>query len=144
MEGGEIMEDEILLKEIERQRKTLLKKEKDKRIKKEILKLKKLYKEIGSETMETVLSLVKNAAFMTITLEDLQETINMDGTVAEYKNGENQFGTKKSPEVEIYNTMIKNHMGIMRQLTDLMPEPEKTIPKKEDEFLKIARRGNSG
>ena len=138
------MGDDDLLKEIVKERKALIKKIKDKKIKKEILKLKKLFKGISPDTMEIVLSLVKNAAFMTITLEDLQETINMDGTVSEYKNGENQFGTKKSPEVEIYNTMIKNHMGIMKQLTDLMPEPEKIIPKKEDDFLKIARRGSNG
>ena len=123
------MEDDVLLKEIEKEKKSLLKKQKDKRIKKEMLKLKKLFKEIGSETMETVLSLIKNAAFMIVTLEDLQERINEDGPISTYKNGENQFGTKKSPEAELYNTMIKNHMGIMRQLTDLMPAPEKIPPK---------------
>ena len=137
------MGDDDLSQEIVKERKVLIKKEKDKRIKKETLKLKKLFKGISQDTMETVLSLIKNAAFMTITLEDLQETINTDGAVSEYKNGENQFGTKKSPEVEIYNTMIKNHMGIIRQLTDLMPEPPKIIPKEEDAFLKIARRSGN-
>ncbi len=138
------MKSDVFLEDVERERKLRFKKEKDKRIKKEVLKLKKLFKEIGPETMETVLSLIKNAAFMIITLEDLQEKINEDGAVSEYKNGENQFGTKKSPEAELYNTMIKNHMGIMRQLTDLMPAPEKTPPKKEDPFLKIARRQSNG
>ena len=59
---------------------------------------------------------------MTVTLEDLQETINREGAVSEYQNGENQWGTKKSPEVEIYNTMIKNHMTIIKQLSDLLPK----------------------
>lgn len=36
----------------------------------------------------------------------------------EKTNGE----LKKSPEVEIYNTMIKNHLSIMKQLTDLLPK----------------------
>jgi histone H3/H4 len=137
------MKDDASFDEIERERKALMKEEKDKRIKKEILKLRELFKEIAPKTFESVLSLVKNAAFMTITLEDLQEAINEDGTISTYKNGENQFGTKKSPEVEVYNTMIKNHMGIMRQLTDLMPAPEKIIPKPEDAFLKIARRAGN-
>jgi len=138
------MEDDTLSKEIERQAKILLKKVKDKKIKKETSKLKKIFKEIGPELMDTVSSLIKNTAFMIVTLEDLQETINMEGTVAEYKNGENQFGTKKSPEVEIYNTMIKNHMGIMKQLTELMPEPtpitKTTEQQKKDEFNRILRR----
>jgi hypothetical protein len=58
---------------------------------------------------------------MAVTLQDLQDEINVSGCVATYQNGENQWGTKKSPEVEIYNSMIKNHMQVMKQLTDLTP-----------------------
>lgn len=96
--------------------------DKDARIKKEIVKLKKMFKDMDKETMNAVSSLIRNAAFMAITLDDLQETINREGAVSEYQNGENQWGTKKSPEVEIYNTMIKNHMAIIKQLSDLLPK----------------------
>jgi hypothetical protein len=98
------------------------KQEKDKLIKKEITRLKRIFKDIEEDKMNTAISLIKNAAFICVTLEDLQETINTEGTISEYKNGENQFGTKKSPEVEIYNVMIKNHMSIIKQLTDLLPK----------------------
>jgi hypothetical protein len=67
-----------------------------------------------------------------VTLLDLQETINREGAVSKYQNGENQWGTKKSPEVEIYNTMIKNHMTIIKQLTDLLPKQAAKID--EDGF----------
>ncbi|MDP4144151.1 MAG: hypothetical protein Q8936_06645 [Bacillota bacterium] len=117
---------------------------KDQRIKKEINRLKKLFKEMPQNTMNKVISLIENAAFMTVTLEDLQNEIILKGPVCEYQNGENQWGTKKSPEVEIYNTMIKNHMSIIKQLTDLMPEPKKELPKPEDDFLKILRRDING
>jgi len=100
----------------------LIKIQKDARIKKEMLKLKRLFKDMEKSTMDTVSSLIKNAAFMSVTLEDLQETINLEGAIAKYQNGENQWGTKKSPEVDIYNTMIKNHMAIIRQLSDLLPK----------------------
>ena len=100
----------------------LIKIEKDARIKKEMLKLRRLFKDMEKSTMDTVSSLIKNAAFMSVTLEDLQETINIEGAIAKYQNGENQWGTKKSPEVDIYNTMIKNHMAIIRQLSDLLPK----------------------
>lgn len=96
--------------------------EKDKAIRKEMTRLKRLFKDMEKSTIDTVFSLIKNAAFMVVTLEDLQETINRDGAVSEYQNGENQWGTKKSPEVEIYNTMIKNHMAIIKQLSDLLPK----------------------
>lgn len=118
--------------------------EKDIRIKKEISRLKRLFKDMPKSTISKVISLIENAAFMTITLEDLQKVINKDGAVIEYQNGENQWGTKKSPEVEIYNTMIKNHMGIMRQLTDLMPTGSNPKDKKDDAFLQILKRENNG
>ena len=98
------------------------KKEKDKLIKKEIARLKKIFKDLDEDKMNTAISLIKNAAFMYVTLEDLQETINSDGAISEYQNGQNQWGTKKSPEVEIYNVMIKNHMAIIKQLSDLLPK----------------------
>ncbi|HZK52971.1 MAG TPA: hypothetical protein VFC84_02020 [Desulfosporosinus sp.] len=102
----------------------LLKKEKDAKIKKEILKLKRLFKNMEKSTMDTVSSLIRNAAFMAVTLDDLQETINLEGAVSEYKNGENQFGTKKSPEVEIYTSMIEKYMKAIKQLSDLLPKQE--------------------
>lgn len=95
---------------------------KEERTKKEIRRLKRIYKDIDPDVKKATQSLVENAAFMAITLEDLQETINNEGVISEYQNGANQWGTKKSPEVEIYNTMIKNHMAIIRQLTDLLPK----------------------
>lgn len=117
---------------------------KDKRIKKETARLKKLFKNIPKDTMDSVLALINNAAFMTVTLEDLAETINESGAVSEYQNGENQWGTKKSPEVEIYNTMVKNLASVIKQLTDLVPVGAPPPPKELDPFEKIARRGKSG
>lgn len=96
----------------------------------EIKQLSNLLNDVDTKSKKIVDSLVKNAAFMAVTLEELQETMNENGVVSEYQNGENQWGTKKSPEVEIYNTMIKNHAAIMKQLTDLRP---KTLPKPQDD-----------
>ncbi|MED4599881.1 hypothetical protein P9314_04055 [Paenibacillus validus] len=122
---------------------------KDKKITKEYNRLKNLFKNIPTNTLKAVDSLLKNAAFMTVTLEDLQKKINDEGAVSKYQNGENQWGTKKSPEVEIFNTMIKNHVSIMKQLTDLIPEdppppPPLPPPKKQDSFEKILARGSGG
>jgi len=103
---------------------------KEERIKKEISRLNTVFRGLDTKTKKVAESLIKNAAFMAITLEDLQETINSEGAVSEYQNGENQWGTKKSPEVEIYNTMIKNHSTVMKQLSELVP---KTPPKQEDD-----------
>lgn len=114
-------------------------KSKGDRIKKEFNRLKKIFQDIPRDRIDTVISLLSNAAFMTITLEDLQEAINKNGIISEYQNGENQWGTKKSPEVEIYNTMIKNHTSIIKQLTDLLPDEKGTDA--SEEILKFAFSG---
>lgn len=98
-------------------------KTKEERIKKEIRRLSGLFKDLGKDKQSAVKSLIENAAFMAITLEDLQTHINKNGVTSVYKNGENQFGTKKSPEVEIHIAMTKNYTQIMKQLTDALPEP---------------------
>ena len=112
MEGQETKE--VIKEETEKLKKI--------RLEEEILKLNKIFAKVELKTKKSVHSLIENAAFMTITLEDLQQQINKNGVVDKYQNGANQFGTKKSAEVEIYNTMIKNHLAIMKQLTDLLPK----------------------
>lgn len=112
---------------------------KDERIKKEFAKLKKLLSDIPKDKASSVESLVKNAAFMSVTLDDLQDKINEIGVVSEYQNGENQWGTKKSPEVEVYNSMIKNYMGVIKQLTDLVPND---VPIQKDDLMGFVKRVN--
>lgn len=55
--------------------------------------------------------------------------------VSEYKNGENQYGTRKSPEVDVYNAMIKNYASVIKQLGDLLPE----VPPPADELTQFLK-----
>jgi hypothetical protein len=115
----------------------LTKQERDERIKKEFTKLKRLLTDIPKDKANSVESLLRNAAFMSITLDDLQDKINEIGVVSEYQNGQNQWGTKKSPEVEVYNAMIKNYMGVIKQLTDLIPNDK---PIEKDELMGFVKQ----
>lgn len=93
----------------------------DTRINRERERLEKMFAELDEKRRDTAQSLLENAAFMTVTLADLRKTITEKGVVSEYQNGENQRGTKKSPEVEVYNTMIKNYTAIIKTLCDMLP-----------------------
>jgi hypothetical protein len=89
----------------------------------EYRKLKKAIAISGSAAVKKIGDdLMHRAAFLKVTLEDLEVKIRENGYTSEYQNGENQWGTKKSPEVDIYNTTIKNYAAIVRQITDLLPE----------------------
>lgn len=105
---------------------------KDKRIKKEISKFRKIFKNLDEDKKKILEKLIENVAFMSVTLEDLQESIKEKGCIEEYKNGENQFGYKESTESKVYNSTIKNYNTCIRQLIDQLPKNENTPP--EDDF----------
>lgn len=111
---------------------------KDERIKTEIKKLKQTFEdlEIDSRKMQVAESLIENAAFMAVTLEDLQAEINENGVVSTYQNGENQWGTKQSPEAQTYISLINRYNSVMKQLIDLLPEEkQKKAVDEFDEFI---------
>lgn len=117
--------------------------EKDKQVKAEIERLKNILidLDVNEKKMQAAESLIENAAFMAVTLKDLRNKINKDGCVSKYQNGESQWGFKQSPETKTYNQMLKNHMSITKQLTNLLPEEQ--VKEAKDEFLKfVESRGD--
>ena len=109
--------------------------DKNKTIKKEANRLKKLFKDLEENKKKLAKSLIENAAFMSITLEDLKKDIVKYGIKETYVNGKDQYGFKESIESKTYNTMIKNYMNIIKQLNDMMPEQKKID--EDDEFKKF-------
>ena len=99
--------------------------DKNKKIKKEKQKLKKIFNKIGKDKQTIVEKLIDNVAFMSITLDELKEDIKKYGVKETYMNGSNQFGFKESIESKTYNTMLKNYMNAVKQLIDLLPDDEK-------------------
>lgn len=113
--------------------------DREKRISEEHKKLTKTFGKIPTNINKVVENLIGNAAFMKVTLDDLQRDINKTGTMTKYQNGENQWGYKPNADVQTYNTTIKNYSNIIKQLTDLLPkEPPKADTDKLDEFLNDA------
>jgi hypothetical protein len=98
---------------------------KDERIKKEITRLKRVFKDLDKNKLQAVDSLIRNAAFMAVSLDELQEIINVNGYTVEYQNGENQFGTKQSDETKLHVAMTRNLTSIIKQLADLAPQAKK-------------------
>lgn len=99
--------------------------DKDKEIKKRLTKLKEIFKDEPDDKRDLCEDLMSNAAFMGASLKELQDKINKDGMVSDYQNGANQWGTKKSPEVEIYSSMIKQYCTVIKQLIEMVPDGAK-------------------
>lgn len=108
--------------------------EKTKRIKKEEARIKRLFKDIEENRKKLVFTTIADVAFMTVTMQDLRDTIIREGTTATYKNGENQYGTKQSPEAQMYLQLSQKLTQAMKILVDCMPKPEKKTTAPEDDF----------
>lgn len=106
------------------------KKRKETRIKEEYDRLLEIYRDLAENKMQIVRPLIQNAAFMKVTLEDLQVSINKNGCSEEYKNGENQYGKKAAADLQAYNSLIKNYNTVSDRLEKMLP-PEKRKSKLE-------------
>lgn len=111
--------------------------DKTNRIKKEVRRLKKLFANIDENKKKLVYTTIEDVAFMTITMQDLRETIIRHGTTVEYKNGENQYGTKQSPDAQLYLQLSQKQTQAMKILLDCLPKSEKPAPKDDgfDDFV---------
>ena len=109
--------------------------EKQARIKKEINRLKRLFKDIDENKKKLVFTTIDDVAFMTITMQDLRENIIRQGTTCEYKNGANQYGTKQSPDAQLYLQLSQKCTQAMKILVDCLPKTEKLkATQPEDDF----------
>ena len=108
--------------------------------KKELGRFADTYKAAGREQQKICLQLILNAVFMEEQLTQLQAQIREKGVKSEYQNGENQWGEKKSVEVDVYNAMIKNYAAVIRQLGDMLPQ----APAADDELMRFLKAGGGG
>ena len=98
---------------------------KTEKIAKETRRLKKIFKDLEPNKLKTVDALIARAAFITISLQDLEEELNENGWTEEYQNGAYQTGLKKSAAADVHISLTKNLNAIMKQLLDLVPAAQK-------------------
>ncbi len=98
---------------------------KKKKIKQEVSRLKRIFKQLDKNTFSLVQNLINEAAFMSVTLEENRQHIEKNGVKELYMNGKGQFGYKESVESKNYNTMMKNYTNVIKQLIDFLPKEEK-------------------
>lgn len=117
--------------------------EKQKRIKREVNRLKKLFKEIDENKKKLVQTTIEDVAFLTITMQDLRENIVRDGTTVEYQNGENQRGVKQSPDAQLYLAMSQKQTQAMKILLDCMPKTQPGTFTQDDGFIDFLKERNA-
>jgi len=115
--------------------------DKEKQIKKEMLKLKRLFKNLPKDKMKAADGLIQEAAFMKVTLEETRYVIDQEGILEKFEQGAQKF-LREHPATKVYNTMIQRYATVCKQLFDMIPDPE-AGKQAEDElmaFVKKARK----
>ena len=98
------------------------KKKKETRIAEVRKKLRGLCDGLAEKKRAVAIPLIDQAAFMQVTLEDLQAEINQGGCTEEYQNGKNQSGNKATAALQAYNCMVKNFAGVCERLDRILPD----------------------
>ena len=94
---------------------------KETRMKKEKARLLEIFHDLDDNKLAVCDTLFARAAFITVSLQDLEEELSRSGWVEPYQNGENQRGLKKSAAAEVHISLTKNLNAIMKQLLDIVP-----------------------
>ena len=93
------------------------------RQKKEQNRIKKIYKNLPKERLEFAKKLIERAAYMLVSLEDMEEKISEDGLVVRMPQGSYEI-ERAHPLLQPYNAMVKNYNATIKQLSELLPNTE--------------------
>lgn len=118
--------------------------DKEQRIQKEYNRLMDLFSKAPAGQLRLALPLIQNAAFMKVTLEDLQAAINAEGVTEVYQNGANQRGMKQSATLQGYNSLIKNYATVQKQLSQLLGETSAPLMPEGNKFTEFCAAHEMG
>lgn len=94
--------------------------EREKKIKQEINRIKKLYTDFPKDKIKVLEGLMNEAAFIKFTLEDTRIDLIKNGLTELFEQGEQKFNRER-PEAKIYTNFIQKYSVVMKQLIDLLP-----------------------
>lgn len=121
------MEDEEIDKSAMKERTKKEIAEYNRQITNEKNKLTKIFAKSEENIKKIANPLIDNASYMKVELAHLRKYNIENGVKEFYMNGKGQFGYKESVESKTYNNMLKNYMGVIKQLNEMLPKGQ-TIP----------------
>lgn len=109
------------------------KENREKSIRAEKKRLNGLYAKISDKKKKTIAGLIERAAFMRVSLAELEDDLNTYGFTEYFSQGDQEPYQRKRPTADLYNTMNTSYQKIIKQLTDLLPR-EPFEPERDDGF----------
>lgn len=112
--------------------------EKEKKIKQEINRIKKLYKDFPKDKSKVLEGLINEVSFIRISLEEVRQDLIKNGLTELFEQGGQSFNRER-PEVKIYSNFMKLYSSAMKQLIDLLPPEIKK--EEEDALMNFVKKG---
>ncbi|MET1247645.1 hypothetical protein ABWW58_02515 [Sporolactobacillus sp. STCC-11] len=112
----------------------LSKKKQDELINSEIDRLTEIYKDISEDKKKAAQRLIERVAFMTITLQILEDTIKTKGPTYLLVQGSQRM-LIENPAQKSYNAMINRYTAAMDKLINLLPKNDGDEDDGFDEFV---------
>lgn len=114
---------------------------KDERVRKEYLRLKKIYRTLPKDTLVVVEGLIHEAADLRIRLEDIRLDLDENGYDEMFTQSKDQDPyPRERPQARRYIAMNKSYQTIMKQLGDYIPKPEHKKKPEDDGFDAFVKR----
>ena len=113
---------------------------KEERIAAERERLNALFADLDANQLQAAAGLISSAAFLAVSLEDLEAEINANGYIDSYTNGSNQAGEKISAAVQAYTALNAKYQSTIQKLLKIVPKARKpakpiTAPKKRKSWV---------
>lgn len=103
----------------------------EKNIKQEINRIKKLYKDFPKDKTKALEGLINESAFMKVSLEETRVDLIKNGFTELFEQGEQCF-KRERPEFKIYTSLMQRYPTTMKLLIDLLPAE---VKKEETDVL---------
>ena len=100
-------------------------KERERKIAAEVERLMRIFSELDENKLNTLKPIIINAAFCSVSLEELERELVIKGFSEEYQNGENQKGRKKTVEADLHLSYSKTLQADVKILVESVPPAAK-------------------
>ena len=92
--------------------------DKEKEIKKQLKKLRDIYKDSLETRAFIVDNILQQLAFCIVTLNEAKQNVIENGSVSLFKQGSQEF-MRESPAIAVFNKTIKTYQSLLKQLEEL-------------------------
>ena len=113
---------------------------KEERIIAERERLAALFRDLDENQLQAAAGLISSAAFLSVSLEDLEAEINASGYIDTYTNGKDQSGEKISAAVQAYATLNAKYQSTIQKLLKIVPPAPKKPRRKSAEEIAAEER----